>query len=176
MITVLDVQRALARAAAVPSVRAFVDNVGCYDVDVVTAGELTLVHVCVASWLPFFRVARDRAGARVDDPAAADDAAAGNDGTLFIAGAGAILTAATSRLTVTISRCEFRGADSIDWTKPLGAHKPARRCRQPGVLIDERRSNGHTQRRAVCLEHGGDVAFAVREHPHANMTGWPDAV
>ena len=155
MIDVRDVHRALAGAAGVRSVRAFIDVIGCYDVDVVTGGALQLLHVCGEGW----------AWPTILYP-----------GVRFVDDLVALLAViAPARITATISRCEFRGADEVDWTKPLGPRKAARRCTRPGVLIDENVGRVHARRRAVCLAHGGDVEFAVREHPHANIEGWPDA-
>lgn len=154
MISSIDLQRAIARAADVRSLRAFVGIADCYDLDVITTGKLQLMHVCCAGW-------------------AWNDAQ--RAGSAFVDGVVSLLAiVGPARETATLSRCEFRGADEIDWTKPLGPKQPPRRCLLPGLLIDDRIGNREI-RRAVCIEHGAAIGHAVREHPHANITGWPYA-
>lgn len=155
MIDVRDLHRALAQAGEVRSVRALIDVVGCYDIDVVTGGQLQLLHVCGEGWA--WPTVLYAGGRFVED-------------TIEL-----LAAISASRDTATIARCEFRGASEVDWTQPLGPKQPAHRCTRPGLLIDENVGTGRERRRAICLEHGAEAEFAVREHPHASINGWPNA-
>lgn len=162
MITALDLQRAIARAVQVRTLRAFVGIADCYDLDVITTGKLQLMHVCCSGWAWHGEHLDREIGVTVDR-------------TQFVDGLVTLLAIVSpARETATVSRCEFRGADEVDWTKPLGPKQKPRRCLLPGLLIDDRIGN-HERRRAVCVEHGASLGHAVREHPHANINWWPDA-